>query len=239
MSVFSDNVFALQAGSDFIDLTPAITGIGFDSRLNYAAVDLITDDANAYPAQYPTNIESNVDISGLVYEDGNAGDELTTASRQAQFIRINTEDNFAFPICQLELNTPNLVFPNGVVQIGRRGVGQRANGLDKWRFGRILPKTYNSNQASSGANWGLPGAGAWAAILVVKRGGLTALSLTYRVSSTTYTLTADRSGANVIPQLKVGQLLNGNNAAPASAGNWRINRSGSATGAEIYVMVLV
>ena len=52
-------------------------------------------------------------------------------------------------------------------------------------------------------------------------------------------LLADRDSGDVVPQLKLGQLKDGADAIPSqAAGQWRINASGSTTGAEVYVGVL-
>jgi len=237
MSVFADNIFSLQAGEDFINLTPAITGISFTDRQEFARIELIKeDDDENYPANFPTNFQGDLNITGLLYNS--VGDDFVSASRSADFIRFNKELGFAYPICRISLQDRNVINSNGVLQVAGNSLGNRADGLTTWRYGRRLPTQFNANRASSGEDWGRPATGAWIAILVIKRGSMSALQVRYTISSTQYSLNADVESNAVVPQLKIGQLKNGNNLPAVAAGTWRLNATGSTSGSEVYVFVL-
>ena len=239
MSVFSDLRFAMQDGADYIDLSDNLTEIA--PRVTPSPILTDTMDDSPFPRVDFGNQRAELNIGGLIYDPVDPAKDfsLMTSGDEVLFALLNTVDDLVGPVGYVKLDDPQLITQIGVIRGSGVSPAQRKDGAERWRYGRFLPVVYNSNRPSTLSGYFEAPAGAWILLNVVSRGGLTALEVTYTISGTTYRLIADLVAGEVAPQLKLGQLLDGTTPIPSKvAGTWRVSRSGSASGAKVYIGVL-
>lgn len=177
-----------------------------------------------------------LNIIGLLYGAG-VPSTFKAATGDALFAVVDTALDHFGPAGYVALNDSNLIQPSGVVQVAGSSPGSQVNGVDRWKYGDLLPAVYNGDRASSVSGYFQAPAGAWCMINVAKRGSLTALEVRYTIGATRYSLAADVTMSEVQPQLKLAQLMDsGNNAIPAqAAGTWHIASTGSHANSEVYI----